>query len=373
MKKMMIKATSMKKIVLVLLAFWTILSCSSEQKDTPSEFVIGKGTNLAHWLSQSGRRGEERLLFIQEKDFEYIAGLGFEHVRLPIDEEQMWDEQGNRHEEAFEIMTNCIEWSINNNLSVIVDLHILRSHHFNAEEKPLWTDPEEQEKFCDLWRDLSSVLREYPVSMVAYELMNEAVADDAEEWNKLLARCFSAIRETEPERLIVIGSNRWQSASTFDELKVPDDPNIILSYHFYEPFLLTHYHASWTGLRDYTGPVHYPGVILTQEEFDDLPEDQKDEAKDWIGKDFNKQVMADMMEKPFRKAKALNLPLYCGEYGVVIDAPDEDRLRWYTDMMEIFDENNVGSANWNYKSGQFGLVNGDGTENQALIEIVAGL
>ena len=74
---MMIKATSMKKIVLVLLAFWTILSCSSEQKDTPSEFVIGKGTNLAHWLSQSGRRGEERLLFIQEKDFEYIAELGF--------------------------------------------------------------------------------------------------------------------------------------------------------------------------------------------------------------------------------------------------------------------------------------------------------
>ena len=118
--------------------------------------------------------------------------------------------------------------------------------------------------------------------------------------------------------------------------------------------------------------MHYPGVILTQEEFDDLPEDQKDEAKDWIGKDFNKQGLTDMMEKPFRKAKALNLPLYCGEYGVVIDAPEEDRLRWYTDMMEIFDENNVSSANWNYKSGQFGLINGDGTENKDLIEIVAG-
>ncbi len=73
------------------------------------------------------------------------------------------------------------------------------------------------------------------------------------------------------------------------------------------------------------------------------------------------------------KAKELNLPLYCGEYGVLTGAPEEDRLRWYTDMMETFRENNVGSANWNYKSGQFGLVNNDGSENLDLIERVAGL
>ena len=361
-----------KKIIAVFLASWTILSCTPEKKDSPSDFVVGKGTNLAHWLSQSSRRGEERSLFIQEKDLAYIASLGFEHVRLPIDEEQMWDERGHRHEAAFKILNNCIEWSIQHNLRVIVDLHILRSHHFNAVEKPLWTDPAEQEKFCNLWRDLSAVLKKYPVSMVAYELMNEAVADDPEDWNKLLARCFAAIRETEPERLIVIGSNRWQSAATFDELKVPDDPNIILSYHFYEPFLLTHYHASWTGLRDYTGPVHYPGVILTREEFDALPEDLKDEAESWTGKTFNRQVLEDMMEPPLRKAKALNLPLYCGEYGVLKGAPEEDRLRWYTDMMQIFDKHHVGSANWNYKSNQFGLVNNDGSKNQELIHIITG-
>ncbi len=40
-------------------------------------------------------------------------------------------------------------------------------------------------------------------------------------------------------------------------------------------------------------------------------------------------------------------------------------------MMEIFEENNVGSANWNYKSDSFGLVNGDGSKNQDLIEIVS--
>ena len=360
----------MKNLTFTLLAFLTLPFFTEAQNASKPEFQIGLGTNLAHWLSQSKQRGEDRRLFIQEKDFKYIADLGFQHVRLPIDEEQMWDELGNRHKDAFDIMSNCVEWSIKYDLRVIIDLHILRSHHFNAKEKPLWTDSHEQDKFIDMWRDLSSALKKYANSMVAYELMNEAVADDPEEWNRLLAKCFAAVRELEPERLIVIGSNRWQSVNTFDELKVPDDRNIILSYHFYEPFLLTHFLASWTSLKDYAGPVHYPGIILNQEEFEDLPDSQKEDVKGWVGKEFNKQVLIDMLEKPLRKAKELNLPLYCGEYGIISGAPEEDRLRWYADMMAIFDEYNISSANWNYKSGNFGLVNGDGSENQDLVETI---
>ena len=68
-----------------------------------------------------------------------IAGLGFDHVRLPIDEMQMWAEDGTRDEGAFEIMHKAIKWSLENDLMVLIDLHILRSHHFNAEEKPLWS------------------------------------------------------------------------------------------------------------------------------------------------------------------------------------------------------------------------------------------
>lgn len=52
------------------------------------------------------------------------------------------DKNGDRHEDAFQLMTNCIDWCAEKNLRVIVDLHILRSHHFNAEEKPLWTIPQ---------------------------------------------------------------------------------------------------------------------------------------------------------------------------------------------------------------------------------------
>ena len=96
------------------------------------------------------------------------------------------------------LMQNCLEWSRKAGLRVIIDLHILRSHYFNAEEKPLWTKVEEQDKFIRLWKDLSKSLHEWPNSMVAYEFMNEPVADDAEQWNVLLARVADSIRKWEP-------------------------------------------------------------------------------------------------------------------------------------------------------------------------------
>ncbi len=359
----------MRNFILLLLVI-ALYSCS---KTPDVKFSVHLGTNAAHWLSQSRLRGAEREAFFTESDVEKIASLGFDHIRLPVDEEQLWDENGNRNEDAFGLMTSCIDWCLKMNLKVIVDLHILRSHHFNAAEKPLWTDEVEQDKFCDLWRDLSKALKKYPNHMVAYELMNEAVADDPEQWNRLLARATAAIRETEPERTIVIGSNRWQSYETFDVLKVPEnDPNILLSFHYYEPFLLTHLAASWTNLRNFHGPVHYPGVILTQEEFDQLPEDVKPQVSWWVGREFNKEVIAEMFRKPLNKAKELGLPLYCGEYGIVANAPTEDRLRWYADMIELFNEMGIGSANWNYKSNNFGLFNNDGTANSDLINVITG-
>ncbi len=76
-------------------------------------------------LSQSDRRGEERASFITEKDIRFIDSVGFDHVRLPIDEEQMWDETGKRNDDAFALLRNCLDWCQKAGLRVVVDLHIL--------------------------------------------------------------------------------------------------------------------------------------------------------------------------------------------------------------------------------------------------------
>ncbi|WP_203255884.1 glycoside hydrolase family 5 protein [Hyunsoonleella ulvae] len=360
-------------VVPIALLFTTLIMSISCLEDVETDnFKVYKGTNVAHWLSQSDRRGIERVSFFTEKDVKRIANMGFDHIRLPIDEEQMWDENGNRYNEAFSLMENCIKWCQKNNLRVIVDLHILRSHHFNAKEKPLWTDVTEQNKFFDLWKDLSKTLSKFPNSLVAYELMNEAVADDHESWNTLLAKAVAAIRELESERTIVIGSNRWQAVETFDALKVPEnDKNILLSFHFYEPFLLSHYGAKWLSLRNYNGPVSYPGTILTRRDFEVLPEEMKIEVEKWVDMKYDKDVLLEMMQKPMLKAKALGLPLYCGEFGIISHAPEKESLIWYQDMIQLFKETGIGYANWNYKSDNFGLISSDSKENKNLIKIVS--
>lgn len=339
---------------MISMAFLILTSCNGVKKDESVKafanepFQIKRGTNIAHWLSQSTRRGEDRAAFFKEKDVKYIDSLGFDHIRLPIDEEQMWDETGKRNDDAFALLKNCLDWCSKAGLRVVVDLHILRSHHFNKGDKPLWTKPEEQDKFIMLWKDLSSFLIEYPNGMVAYEPMNEPVADDPEQWNNLLARLIDSIRTQEPERMLVLGSNRWQSADTFDTFRVPEnDRNIILSYHFYEPFFLTHYRASWTHLKDFEGKINYPGQIV------------QDATSPEQMRVYNRDTLEYMMRKPLAMAEKMKLPLYCGEFGVYMDYFPKAKLAWYKDMVSIFEQHNVAYANWNYKSTAFGIVDDD--------------
>jgi endoglucanase len=359
----------MRHVLVAMGILYTSVSAMAAGND--AAFAIHRGTNISHWLSQSTARGDQRAGFFTEKDVDFIASQGFDHIRLPIDEEQLWDEAGAKQAEAFGLMHSAIEWSAKRNLRVIVDLHILRSHHFNEAVKPLWTDPKAKEKLFALWKDLSAELRKYPASVVAYELMNEPVADDPEQWNRLVETLVSQIRKDEPQRKIVIGSNRWQSVDTFDQLRIPaGDRNIILSFHFYTPMLITHYKASWTEVGKYTGPVHYPGWIVEPNEIKGLSEDQAKLAKANNGF-YDRQKLEDLLAKPLALAKKLDLPLYCGEWGALPTTGREVRMQWYRDMRANLEAHGVAWANWDYKGG-FGITTRAGQPDPEFIKVLVG-
>jgi endoglucanase len=351
---------------LLVMAFLVALPAWAAER---SGFKIKRGTNISHWLSQSQSRGAERRTWFTRDDVAFLAGLGFDHLRIPIDEEQMWDESGKSEAEAFALLNQALDWCAEYKLNAIVDLHILRSHHFNEKERPLWTKPEAQERFFQCWRQLSDTLHNRPVDTVAYELMNEPVADNSEDWNKLVAKAVAVIRAKEPKRVIVIGSNKWQSADTFDQLKVPeDDPNILLSYHFYEPFLLTHHTAGWTGIGGYKGPVKYPGQTVEDGDLAGVPDSLAQEIRRRNGKWDRARIMASIV-KPLALAQKTGLPLYCGEWGCLPAVPRESRLAWYRDMVSVLNEKGIGWATWDYKGG-FGLRKRDGKADQDLIDIL---
>jgi len=344
----------MKYHILTIFTMAIILSSCTNPGSSPSEssegFIIEKGLNVSHWLSQTKIRGAEREAYMQAADFELIAKLGFDHVRIPIDEVHFWDESGNRHEDAFELLHTAINWSFDNNLRVIVDLHVIRSHHFNADDNTLWTDSLEQQKFWGFWEELSAELKQYPVDKLAYELMNEAVADDPEDWNNLIARGIKLVREEEPDRIIVVGSNKWQQVFTFPDLKVPEnDTNIILSFHFYSPFLFTHHQAPWSSIGTYDGAVTYPGMTVDTSEYADLDDELLDRIKSENGY-FDKASLEEDIMIAKKIADNRGLPLYCGEFGCFPITPLEMRVALYQDLMSIFKKHDIAWSHWNYKN-----------------------
>lgn len=360
---------SQKSIVFFVGLVILILSCARMNPSSHS-FSLHRGVNVSHWLSQSDKRDEERKNYITQADFDTIASMGFDFVRIPVDEDQLWDSLGTKDTEAFTLLHNAIQWAMAANLRVIVDLHILRSHHFIADFNPLWTNPAEQEKLVNLWQQLSAELKQYPIDKVAYEILNEAVAEDPEDWNKLLNKVVVAIRALEPERKIVIGSNRWQIPDTFPELRIPEnDRNIILSFHFYTPLPITHYRAPWVAFAEYEGPVNYPGQLIAPENLAGLSEKALNALK-WTNGYFTKDSLEKIIQPAIKVAKEKNLPLLCGEFGVYPKyIPNEIRFQWYKDVCDIFNRNGIAYCHWCYK-GDFPVVDANRQPDWPLVSIL---
>jgi endoglucanase len=360
----------MRKMLFMLPAAAILFfACSNRQKieNRQERFEISSGVNISHWLSQVYGLSQRDVFFTKD-DVRIIDSLGFDHIRLPIDEKEMWDEAGAPIPESFQYMRNAIEWCLEYNLRVIVDLHIIRSFYFNAAnnegmENTLFNDPAEQQHFYSLWRQLSDSLKNFPNSMVAYELLNEAVAENPEDWNNLIAGGVAAVREQEQERIIFVGSNNWQMASTFPVLKVPEaDTNIVLSMHNYDPMLFTHYKANWTSFKAFEGDVSYPGPIISEE----TAKKYAGIAPDYVLKDALKHYGPQTFEHIFKpaldKSKELGLSLYCGEFGALPTVERNDRLQYYRDIISVFRKHNISYTVWDYK-GLFGIRGWDPEAN----------
>ncbi len=264
-----------------------------------------------------------------------------------------------------------IRWSFDHGLRVIVDLHVLRSHHFNqAKTRTLWSDPKEQAKMVDMWRQLSLELRQYPLDKVAYEIMNEPAANNTEDWNKLMNRAIVEIRKNEPQRILVLGSRYGNQVKTFSELAIPlGDPNLILSFHYYAPLLVTHYKAPWSASGGYTGPINYPGQTVDPQEYEKITDPALLKAvKDRNGY-YDRDVMAREILPMVELGEKLGLRIHCGEFGCYANTPVDMHQRWYRDLMSIFREHNIAWSHWEWKSG-FAIVNKDLSPKAEYLDIL---
>ena len=322
---------------------------------------LNRGTNISHWLSQSDRRGEDRAAWFTQQDVQFLADLGLDHIRIPIDECQMWDDQERPLNDGFDLLESALDWAECAGLAVVVDFHILKSHFFNQSHEPaLFTDQAAANRFSHLWGQLSSRLGHRGTDALAYELLNEPVATHSSDWNRVAAAAIREIRSREANRTIVLGSNRWCSTKTLSELQVPDDDYLILTFHFYYPMLVTHHQAWWCAEgKMYNGPIQYPGPPIAPEYLDRvvMPGEQRFGALTLanLNKSFSRADIDAEINLALEASRRTGHPLYCGEFGVINLAPPEVRKWWFSDVVAAFEEHNIGWCCWDYR-GDFGIV-----------------
>ena len=322
------------------------------------------GIDLGGWLSQCDHTQERYDRFITEPDFDRIRDWGLDHVRVPVDYELLEDAEGNYREEGFGILQKVIGWCGCRDLNMVLDLHKTYGFSFDdgEEESGFFEVPAYQERFYRLWEELARRFGGH-ADRLSFELLNE-VTDKAysDKWNEIAGECVRRIRRIAPEIPILIGGYYNNSIEALKDLAPPQDENIVYNFHFYEPLIFTHQGAYWVPGMDtsFRMPLH-----STYGEYEERSREQLDHYfRDMTGFDrerpFGPEFFEEMLAEAVRVAEERDVPLYCGEYGVISLADPEDTEAWYRMVGSVFDRYGIGRAAWNYREMDFGLVDGSG-------------
>lgn len=323
---------------------------------------LKRGINLGGFLSQCEHCEDHYNTFILEEDIKQIARWGFDHVRLPIDYEIFEDEDGNKKDAGYERVTNIIKWCQRAGINIILDLHKAPGYDFNnagsgneaGELNNLFHNEALQERFVNLWKDIAVCFGGY--DHVALELLNEVVEEEnAELWNKLIKRTVNQIR-TITDAPIIYGGIQWNSAKTVKLLEKPEHKNIIFTFHFYEPLLFTHQKAHWVAAMDPNEDIFYPESMEYYCENSVKLGFQGEVVRKAKAKTMGPEFITEMIQEAVDAANKAGVPIYCGEFGVIDQAPIKDTLRWFTDVEMVFRKFDIGCSVWSYRKMDFGLT-----------------
>lgn len=301
--------------IILLLAF--TLSCSLNQQKG-SVFGMRRGINIGGALEapSEGQWG----VVIEDEYFKLIKDAGFDTVRIPI----KWSAHAAASapytidRSFFDRVDHVVEQALRQKLYTIINIH-----HFDE----LVSDPEGQkERFLGIWEQIAEHYKSYP-DRLYFEVLNEPNGALDKYWNDYLADAIKVIRKSNPERLIIAGPGNWNNITALSDFEVPqDDKNIVVTFHYYNPFWFTHQGAGWVNPSPPVG-------------------------RKWEGFDTQKQMIESELDKAVSWAKEHDRQLFMGEFGAYSKADMDSRVRWTSFVARAAEERGISWAYWEFCSG----------------------
>jgi endoglucanase len=324
-----------------------VVAAASAAAAPASPAVFHKGVNLTGWL-QGADAGSIVPGEYTEQDFRDIRALGCDVIRLPINLNRMARTSGDGKvpRRLFDALDQAVTWATRNDLSLILDNH--------TQEDDQSIDPGFGDVLPVVWKQVAQHFRSSPAALI-YEIFNEPHDITAAAWDRIQRRTLAAIRSVDTVHTVVVTGTDWGGIDGLLALKPYDDPLLIYSFHFYDPFAFTHQGAEWADQAGLTRvpfppdpsrpPVVMPGATASQLK----------QTADWYMASDPVKEMTALLDKASAWGQKNHVPLYCGELGVYDKvSPVADRVRWYSLVRSLLEKRCIPFTTWDYRDG-FGL------------------
>jgi endoglucanase len=285
--------------------------------------ALGRGVNMGNALDapSEGAWG----VTLKEEYFEHVKEAGFNAVRIPV----RWSAHA-RAEAPYTIdagffarVDQVIAWAFARGLVVVLNVH----HYDEMAVSPA----DHEQRFLALWQQIAEHYKDYPAALF-FEPFNEPnSAMTAPVWNKFLSEALVVVRQSNPERMVVIGGVSWNAYDQLQYLELPaGDGHIIATYHYYNPFQFTHQGAEWV---EGSGP--WLGTT-------------------WEATEAQKAELSSQFDVVAAWAKKQGVPVYMGEFGAYSTAEMPSRARWTAFAAREAEARGFAWAYWEFCAG-FGI------------------
>jgi len=262
--------------------------------------------------------------YFTEADARYIASLGLNLIRIPINYRLFEDDMNPRvvKQDGFTYLDRVITLCAEQRIYTIIDLHAVpgyQNQHWHSDNPThkalLWKHKDFQDRTVVLWEAIARHYRDEPW-VAGYDLINEPADPTGQRVVPFFQRLKDAIRKVDPTHILFIEGNTY--AREFDGFD-PGWENVVYTNHDYAaPGFIS------------GGP--YPG------ETGGLYYDRKAVEADFLKRS---RFMIDN-----------GLPIWVGEFGPVYTGDahkDEMRYQLLKDQLAIYDKHGVSWCIWLYR------------------------
>lgn len=312
-----------------------------------------------------------------------IRALGFDYVRLTVDPGPLLASEGERRAEALAVLANAVSRLLGADLKVVFNLHsVSQVPQYGTDVINAPAGSAEIAGYVGMVADVARMLAPLGTDRVALEPYNEPAhypcdASGSEDWQQIMAGTVAAIRAVSAEITIVATGACGGSVTGLTDIRPEfDDPDILYSFHMYEPHSFTHQRADNEG--DFASGLPWPASAGSAELTVEMLKahmmaaglSEAEQARNlaavrgaidgYFAENWSEAQVTARIGEAVDWAKANGIPperLFMGEFGTILMSADgrmgafnSDRLRYLGAVRAAAESHGIPWAIWEYSN-----------------------